>query len=84
MIFAELHYAMVELEEGDISAQLNDYQELKKICLQIKKDWNQVLLYGLVPAWLAALSIAQKKLRAILSEDLFYQNNLETPHGRLN
>jgi len=38
MIFAELHYAMAELEEGDISAQLNDYQEFKKICLQIKKD----------------------------------------------
>jgi light-independent protochlorophyllide reductase subunit N len=31
---------MAELEEGDISAQLNDYQELKRLCLQIKKDRN--------------------------------------------
>nr|YP_009313023.1 Protochlorophyllide reductase subunit N [Dermonema virens]SCW21277.1 Protochlorophyllide reductase subunit N [Dermonema virens] len=38
MIFAEPRYAMAELEEGDISAQLNDYEELKRLCLQIKKD----------------------------------------------
>ena len=38
MIFAEPRYAMAELEEGDISAQLNDYQELKRLCVQIKKD----------------------------------------------
>jgi len=25
-------YAMAELEEGDISAQLNDYEELKRLC----------------------------------------------------
>ena len=40
MIFAEPRYAMAELEEGDISAQLNEYQELKRLCLQIKKDRN--------------------------------------------
>jgi light-independent protochlorophyllide reductase subunit N len=40
MIFAEPRYAMAELEEGDISAQLNDYQELKRLCSQIKKDRN--------------------------------------------
>jgi light-independent protochlorophyllide reductase subunit N len=38
MIFAEPRYAMAELEEGDISAQLNDYEELKRLCLQIKHD----------------------------------------------
>lgn len=38
MIFAEPRYAMAELEEGDISAQLSDYEELKRLCLQIKKD----------------------------------------------
>ncbi len=31
---------MAELEEGDISAQLNDYEELKRLCLQIKRDRN--------------------------------------------
>ena len=31
MIFAEPRYAMAELEESDISAQLNDYKELKTI-----------------------------------------------------
>ncbi len=40
MIFAEPRYAMAELEEGDISAQLNDYEELKRLCLDIKRDRN--------------------------------------------
>jgi len=40
MIFAEPRYAMAELEEGDISAQSNDYQELKRLCIRIKKDRN--------------------------------------------
>ena len=40
MIFAEPRYAMAELEEEDISAQLNDYNELKRLCLQIKQDRN--------------------------------------------
>jgi light-independent protochlorophyllide reductase subunit N len=40
MIFAEPRYAMAELEEGDISAQLNDYEELKRLCLQVKRDRN--------------------------------------------
>jgi light-independent protochlorophyllide reductase subunit N len=38
MIFAKHCYAMAELEEGDISAHLNDYEELKMICIQIRKD----------------------------------------------
>ena len=40
MIFAEPRYAMAELEESDVSAQLNDYKELKRLCLQIKQDRN--------------------------------------------
>jgi light-independent protochlorophyllide reductase subunit N len=40
MIFAEPRYAMAELEESDISAQLNDYEELKRLCEQIKRDRN--------------------------------------------
>jgi light-independent protochlorophyllide reductase subunit N len=40
MIFAEPRYVMAKLEEGDILAQLNDYQELKRLCLKIKKDQN--------------------------------------------
>ena len=40
MIFAEPRYAMAELEESDINAQLNDYKELKRLCLQIKQDRN--------------------------------------------
>lgn len=40
MIFAEPRYAMAELEESDISAQLNDYKELKRLCFQIKQDRN--------------------------------------------
>jgi len=40
MIFAEPRYAMAELEESDISAKLNDYKELKRLCYQIKEDRN--------------------------------------------
>ena len=40
MIFAEPRYAMAELEEGDISAQLHDLDELKRLCLQIQQDRN--------------------------------------------
>nr|YP_003002240.1 photochlorophyllide reductase subunit N [Aureoumbra lagunensis]ACS36952.1 photochlorophyllide reductase subunit N [Aureoumbra lagunensis] len=40
MVFAEPRYAMAELEEGDISAQLNDYSELKRLCSKIKQDRN--------------------------------------------
>lgn len=40
MIFAEPRYAMAELEESDISAQLNDLKELKRLCSQIKEDRN--------------------------------------------
>ena len=40
MVFAEPRYAMAELEEGDISAQLNDYIELKRLCTRIKRDRN--------------------------------------------
>ena len=40
MIYAEPRYAMAELEEGDISAQLKDYEELKRLCLEIKEKHN--------------------------------------------
>ena len=45
MIFAEPRYAMAELEEGDISAQLNDYQELKRLCLHIKQDRDPSVIF---------------------------------------
>jgi len=44
MIFAEPRYAMAELEESDISGQLNDYKELKRLCLQIKQDRNPAVI----------------------------------------
>nr|AYW15392.1 photochlorophyllide reductase subunit N [Jamesonia brasiliensis] len=44
-IFAEPRYAMAELEEGDISANLNDQQELEKICLNIKNDRNPSVIF---------------------------------------
>jgi light-independent protochlorophyllide reductase subunit N len=40
MIFAEPRYAMAELEEGDVNAKLNAYDELRRLCLQVKKDRN--------------------------------------------
>nr|YP_009548550.1 protochlorophyllide reductase ChlN subunit [Tryonia myriophylla]AYW15371.1 protochlorophyllide reductase ChlN subunit [Tryonia myriophylla] len=44
-IFAEPRYAMAELEEGDISAKLNDQEELQKICLNIKNDRNPSVIF---------------------------------------
>ena len=44
MIFAEPRYAMAELEESDISAKLNDYKELKRLCLEIKEERNPSVL----------------------------------------
>ena len=45
MVFAEPRYAMAELEEGDISAQLNDFLELKRLCLEIKRDRNPSIIF---------------------------------------
>nr|ARQ82154.1 protochlorophyllide reductase subunit N [Avrainvillea mazei] len=45
MIFAEPRYAMAELEEGDISAKLNDLKELKRLCLQIQQDRNPSVIF---------------------------------------
>ena len=45
MIFAEPRYAMAELEEGDISAQLNDYEELKRLCQHIKQDRSPSVIF---------------------------------------
>jgi light-independent protochlorophyllide reductase subunit N len=44
MIFAEPRYAMAELEESDISAKLNDYKELKRLCIEIKEERNPSVL----------------------------------------
>ena len=45
MIFAEPRYAMAELEEADISAHLNDFLELKRLCSIIKKDRNPSVIF---------------------------------------
>jgi light-independent protochlorophyllide reductase subunit N len=44
MIFAEPRYAMAELEEGDISAQFQDYDELKRLCLEIQRTRNPSII----------------------------------------
>lgn len=44
MIFAEPRYAMAELEEGDVAAQLESYDELKRLCFQIKQDRNPTVI----------------------------------------
>jgi len=40
MIFAEPRYAMAELEEGDITAQIDPQKDLKRLCWEIKEDRN--------------------------------------------
>ena len=44
MIFVEPHYAMEELEEGDISDHLNDYEEFKTLCIWIRKDRDPIVI----------------------------------------
>lgn len=44
MIFAEPRYAMAELEEGDISAQFQDYEELKRLCNEIQRTRNPSII----------------------------------------
>nr|YP_009555471.1 protochlorophyllide reductase ChlN subunit [Dendrolycopodium obscurum]AZU95325.1 protochlorophyllide reductase ChlN subunit [Dendrolycopodium obscurum] len=44
MIFAEPRYAMAESEEGDISAKLNDYEELKRLCIRIIENRNPSII----------------------------------------
>jgi light-independent protochlorophyllide reductase subunit N len=58
MIFAESRYAMAELE-GDISAQLNDYQKLKRLCIQILKNQNPsvIIWIGICGLWLHVIEI---------------------------
>ena len=45
MIFAEPRYAMAEYEEADIAGQLKEYHELKRLCMQIKKDRNPSVIF---------------------------------------
>ncbi len=45
MVFSEPRYAMAELEESDISAKLNDQEELRRICLQIKDDRSPNVIF---------------------------------------
>ncbi len=45
MVFSEPRYAMAELEESDISAKLNDQEELRRICSQIKADRNPNIIF---------------------------------------
>lgn len=44
MIFSEPRYAMAELEEMDISAQLSDYAELRRLCVQVHADRNPTII----------------------------------------
>nr|YP_009105639.1 ChlN subunit of protochlorophyllide reductase [Xylochloris irregularis]AIT94295.1 ChlN subunit of protochlorophyllide reductase [Xylochloris irregularis] len=44
MIFAEPRYAMAELEEVDVAAKLESYDELKRLCFQIKQDRNPTVI----------------------------------------
>jgi len=73
MIFAEPRYAMAELEESDISAQLNDYKELKRLCLEIKKDRNPAVI-----VWIATCTseIIKMDLEGISS---FLEKEIEIP-----
>ena len=73
MIFAEPRYAMAELEEGDISAQLNDYEELKRLCVEIKQNRQPSVIF-----WIGTCTteIIKMDLEGIAPK---LENELQTP-----
>lgn len=70
MIFAEPRYAMAELEESDISAQLNDYEELKRLCLQIKRDRNPSVIVWIGTCTTEIIKMDLEGLAPKLEEEL--------------
>jgi light-independent protochlorophyllide reductase subunit N len=70
MIFAEPRYAMAELEEGDISAQLNDYEELKRLCLQIKKDRNPSVIVWIGTCTTEIIKMDLEGMAPILEQEI--------------
>lgn len=73
MIFAEPRYAMAELEEGDISAQLNDYEELRRLCIEIKQNRQPSVIF-----WIGTCTteIIKMDLEGIAPK---LENELQTP-----
>jgi len=70
MIFAEPRYAMAELEEGDISAQLNDYEELKRLCVQIKKDRNPSVIVWIGTCTTEIIKMDLEGMAPILEQEI--------------
>jgi light-independent protochlorophyllide reductase subunit N len=70
MIFAEPRYAMAELEEADISAQLNDYKELKRLCLQIKQDRNPSVIVWIGTCTTEIIKMDLEGMAPILEEEI--------------
>lgn len=70
MIFAEPRYAMAELEESDISAQLNDYKELKRLCLQIKEERNPSVIIWIGTCTTEIIKMDLEGMAPILENEL--------------
>jgi light-independent protochlorophyllide reductase subunit N len=70
MIFAEPRYAMAELEEADISAQLNDYKELKRLCLQIKQDRNPSVIVWIGTCTTEIIKMDLEGMAPILEQEI--------------
>jgi light-independent protochlorophyllide reductase subunit N len=70
MIFAEPRYAMAELEEGDIAAQLNDYKELKRLCLQIKHDRNPSVIVWIGTCTTEIIKMDLENLAKLIESEL--------------
>lgn len=70
MIFAEPRYAMAELEEGDISAQLNDYGELRRLCMRIKEDRNPSVLVWIGTCTTEIIKMDMEGIAPKLEEEL--------------
>lgn len=70
MIFAEPRYAMAELEESDISAQLNDYKELKRLCLQIKAERNPSVIVWIGTCTTEIIKMDLEGMAPILEQEI--------------
>nr|YP_009424175.1 protochlorophyllide reductase subunit N [Schizaea pectinata]APT66073.1 protochlorophyllide reductase subunit N [Schizaea pectinata] len=69
-IFAEPRYAMAELEEADISAQLNDHEESKEICMQIRRDRNPSVIFWIGTCTTEIIKMDLEGMAAKLEKEL--------------
>lgn len=61
---------MAGLEEKDISAQFKDYEELKRLCFQIKRERNSSVIVWICTCTTAIIKMDLEGLTPKLEEEI--------------